>query len=294
MQAEVHLIHQSDFYQIRDFRCACVECSTSKLEQCERFSICFVRKGYYEQHVFRQQQEMHVGRVLVTKPGIEYVIRHIDNQPDLCTSINFSDAFYLHLQEYLSGELSWFFRNPDLQSLLLTSPPEAEYLHQQILAAVSGGVKLEVDDLVVRLVDAVMRIMGNSPVPAALPENLKRHHLQTAEKAKDYLIRNFHQEVSLQQLADHCCVSLFHFSRIFRSVLKTTPHQYLLALRLHHARLLMDSTDARVTEVAFQSGFQSLEHFTTSYRKHFGTTPSASRMGKGQGDGQYSRGVKRG
>jgi len=279
MQAEVHLLHRSEFYQIRDFRCACVECNTSRLEQCELLSICFVRKGYYEQHVFRKQQEMHFGRMLLSKPGIEYVIRHIDNQPDLCTSINFTADFYELLKDHFSAEAGWFFGNPDVQSLLLATSPETEYLHQQILAAIGRGLKLEVDDLIIRLVECVMQTMGRTS-PEPLSESLKRHHLGTMEKAKDYLFRNFDRDISLQELADHCCVSLFHFGRIFKSILNITPYQYLTELRLHHAQLQLSTTELQVTEVAFQSGFNSLEHFVTAYRRYFKATPSVHRKSK--------------
>jgi len=271
------MLHRSGFYQIRDFRCACLEYHTSRVEQCELFSLCFVRKGYYEQHVFRKHQEVHLGRLLVSKPGIEYVIRHIDNHPDLCTSINFTHDFYDQLKEHYGKEAGWFFRNPDLQSILLATPPAAEFLHQQILTGVQRGHSLEIDELVIRLVDIVMRTMGNASIPSPLPENLRRHHLGTVEKARDYLFRNFDQNISLQELADHCCVSLFHFVRIFKAILNSSPHQYLQELRLQHAHLLLTSSDQQVTGIAFQSGFNSLEHFTTAYRQRFKRTPSQQR-----------------
>jgi len=257
-----------------------MECNTSKVEYGEKFSICFVRKGYYEQHVFRKQQEMHIGRLLVSKPGIEYMIRHIDNHPDLCTSINFTDTFYERLKDNYKIEVGWFFRNPDIQSLLVSSAPEIEYLHRQILTGTDGGSSLEIDDIIIRLVDQVMQTMGNSVTPNPLPTALRKHHLGTVEKAREYLFRNFDRDISLQELADHCCVSLFHFGRIFKGILNTTPHQYLQELRLHHAHFVLTTTSLPVTEVAFQSGFNSLEHFVTSYRKHFKAAPSVHRKAK--------------
>ncbi len=250
----------------------------SRLEQCESFSICFVRKGYYEQHVFRKRQEMHLGRVLVTKPGIEYQVRHIDNHPDLCTSFAFTLAFYERLHDHYGAQAAWFFQNPDLQSILLATPPTVEFLHAQILGRARHGLSLEIDELILRLVDQVMGTLLHTSTPAPVPERLKRHHLVTAEKAKDYLFRHFDRNLSLQELADHCCVSLFHFGRIFKALLNKSPHQYLIELRLQHAHLQLKSTDMPVTEIAFQCGFNSLEHFVTSYRKQFHESPSDHRV----------------
>jgi AraC-like DNA-binding protein len=277
MQAKVHTLFKSDFYQIRDFQCECLECSVSRLEQCDHFSICFVRNGFYEQQVFRKEQEMHIGRALISKPEIEYAIRHINNQPDLCTSFNFTDIFYEKVKDHYANEAQWFFKNPDIHSLLITSNAEIEFLHQLILANVKKNNSLEMDDLVIRLVERVMLTIGNKQSVNPLSENLKKYHLNTIEKARDYLFKNFERDVSLQELADHCCVSLFHFSRIFKTIMNSTPWQYLTEIRLNHAQLLLNTTELPVTQVAFQSGFNSLEYFINAYRKKFSLPPSGYR-----------------
>jgi AraC-like DNA-binding protein len=222
---------------------------------------------------------MHVGRLVVSKPEIEYVVRHIDDHPDLCTSFNFTDAFYEKVKDHFREEAKWFFSNPDLQSLLLTAHADIEFLHQRILAQATQQSSLELDDLVLQLVEKVMNTMGNKPRVEPLTESLKKHHLFTVEKARDFLFQNFSKDISLQQLADHCCVSLFHFSRIFKSIMNSSPHQYLAELRLSNAQLLLQSTMLSITEIAIQNGYNSLEHFTTAFKQRYKTSPNALRKG---------------
>ncbi len=277
MESQVHVLYNSDFYQIRDFRCGCTKCSLSKLEQAEHFYIIFVREGFYEQRVFRGNHEMHVGRVLVCKPDIEFTVRHIDNQPDTCTSFRFDSVFYDRLKEHYPIEGKWFFNNRDIHSLLLKSNPSIEFLHQHIISQATFASQLEMDSLVIRLVEMVMQTIGNHISPAPLAEGIKKHHLRTIENARDYLFRHFHEDIGLVQLADHCHVSVFHFSRLFKSVLNTTPHQYLTSVRLHHAHLLLQTTSLPITQVAYQSGFNSAEHFATVFRQRFGCSPLQGR-----------------
>ncbi|MBP9926183.1 MAG: helix-turn-helix domain-containing protein [Cyclobacteriaceae bacterium] len=279
MESHVHTLYKSTHYQIRNYQCGCTECSISKKEHAQDFCIIFVRSGFYEQRVFRQQNEMHVGRVLVSKPEIEFTIRHVHNQPDLCTSFRFNSSFYGQVVEKFSKEGKWFFTNPDLQSLLLSSNATLEFMHQQILLAIGNRSALEIDTIVISLLENVMHRMSNGNALKPIPESLRKHHLSTVEKAKDFLLHNFTKEVSLSTLADHCCVSMFHLSRIFKSILTISPHQYLTELRLSHARLLLRSTNVQITQVAFQSGFNSLEHFVTTYRQRFGGSPSSERDG---------------
>jgi AraC family transcriptional regulator len=277
VESEVHILHSSDFYQIRDYRCGCYECSVSKLERSPYFFLIFVRRGFYEQRVFRNNLEMHLGRLLLSKPEIEFTIRHVDNHPDLCTSFRFEPSFYEQVKEYFGEDGKWFFSNPDLHSVLLSSNASIEFLHQRILAMAHRCSKLEMDARVINLVEKVMHTLGNRTTTKPISESLKKHHLSTIERAKDYLFQHFTEEVGLSQLADYCCLSVFHFSRIFKAILDTSPHQYLTELRLNHAQLLLQSTKLPVTQVAFQSGFNSLEHFATAYKQRFQSTPPKER-----------------
>ena len=274
--ADMHLLHQSDFYRMVDYRCHCLECSTTPEEYTRTFNFCFVRKGYFEYRVFRRNLEVHVGRVLITKAGTTHYTHHIANQPDVCSVLYFSNAFVSLLRETYQ-QAAWFFDNPDVQSLLLKCAPETDYIHFSLLhKSVASTSQLQRDEWVLDLVEQVMNTLTNE-MPKPIASSLKRHHLSTVEKAKDYLLQHFDQEIHLQTLADHCCVSLFHFARIFKEMLGWSPHQYLSNIRLHHARVLMESTDKPVNDVAMLCGYSNTEHFSTSYRQRFGVAPSRHR-----------------
>jgi len=276
---EILLLHKSDFYQISNYKCNCTKCHTSGVELTTQFNFCFVRSGFFEHRTFRRELEVHIGRVMISKPGYERVIGHIDNQPDVCSVFYFTDRFYKTLQEHYQHEAGWLFRNNDLHAVVINCPPYLDYLHHMILqqpSAICFDTML-MDELVLQLVDKVMRVLSNEPVISTLPKGLKRFHLTTIESAKDYLIKNFHKKISLGDVAEHCCVSLFHFSRIFKSIMKITPYQYLTALRLQHASVLLEASSEPINQIALQCGFASLEHFDNAYRQRFGRTPSTLR-----------------
>jgi AraC-like DNA-binding protein len=272
----MHLLHQSDFYRMVDFRCHCMECSTTPEEYTRTFNFCFVRKGYFEYRVFRRNLEVHVGRVLISKAGTTHYTHHIANQPDVCSVLYFTNAFVERLREKYPAA-AWFFDNPDVQSLLLKCTPEADYFHFMLLNKSAMKLpQLQRDEWALQLVEHVMNTLTNT-LPQPIAPSLKRHHLSTVEKAKDYLLQHFDQDVHLQALADHCCVSLFHFARIFKEITGWSPYQYLTSIRLHHARVLMESTEQPVSEIALLCGYSNTEHFSTAYRQRFGVAPSLHR-----------------
>ena len=197
MKAEIHILHESDFYVIKDFRCLCTKCSLSKPEHLQQFSICLARSGFYEQRIFKHAHEVHIGRLIVSKPEIEYVVRHIDDHPDMVTSLNFTREFYERVKGHYKEEAGWFLSNPNLQSILVTAHADIEFIHRHILKQMSEQSSLELDDLVLQLVEKVMNTLGNKTQVDVLPDSLTRHHLTTVEKARDYLFQNFTKDITL-------------------------------------------------------------------------------------------------
>ena len=84
---------------------------------------------------------------------------------------------------------------------------------------------------------------------------------------------------TLSELAEETGLSLFHFSRQFRSTFGASPHAYSLKLRLERALDLLARTAMPVAEVASQTGFASPAHFGERFRREMGVTPGALRRG---------------
>lgn len=83
-------------------------------------------------------------------------------------------------------------------------------------------------------------------------------------------------QMQLAELADVACISLFHFIRLYQHAVGETPQATLRRLRLQTARRRLAAKPAlSVTEVAFESGYDSSQAFTRAYRRQFGSVPSA-------------------
>ncbi|BCG10169.1 AraC family transcriptional regulator [Buttiauxella agrestis] len=96
-------------------------------------------------------------------------------------------------------------------------------------------------------------------------------------KLLSYLQENCFNEIDWQQLANQFHLTQRTTSRHIKEVTGLTPENYLKRLRLVSARVKLKETDMTITEVAFLCGFTNSNHFTTSYKKVFGVTPSAER-----------------
>lgn len=112
--------------------------------------------------------------------------------------------------------------------------------------------------------------------PIATPkEQLDR--FQRLAPAVKYLEQRFRDHIQLSELADFCGLSSTHVHRLFRRLLRMSPTEYLLALRLQEARRLLVTTDNPLSVIAMDTGFFDQSHFTKRFRKMTGMTPTQFR-----------------
>ena len=95
--------------------------------------------------------------------------------------------------------------------------------------------------------------------------------------AKHYVEDHKFDQIQLEQVAQTLNVSTFHFCRKFKLETGLTFVEYLSRVRIEHAKLLLHNKNLRVTEVAYEVGFQSLTHFNRTFRKLVGTSPTEYR-----------------
>ena len=84
-------------------------------------------------------------------------------------------------------------------------------------------------------------------------------------------------DLNLATVARHCGVSDGHLSRMFHHSTGLTFREYLTQVRIEHARALLIQTPKGVTEIAYESGFQSVSQFHRAFRKAFGAAPGQMR-----------------
>ncbi|KJY81804.1 AraC family transcriptional regulator [Vibrio galatheae] len=91
-------------------------------------------------------------------------------------------------------------------------------------------------------------------------------------RAKDYILANLANDISIDDIAQVANMSKFHFIRAFRECFCITPHQYVLNCRINYARRqLLAGHSATIAAVA--SGFADASHLNRNFKRVFGMTP---------------------
>jgi AraC-like DNA-binding protein len=92
-------------------------------------------------------------------------------------------------------------------------------------------------------------------------------------QTKLFIDSHFAEKINLNDISDEAFFSKFHFIRLFKSIYRKTPHQYLTKVRLDKAQELLRQNHS-VTDVCFQVGFDSLSSFTGLFKRMVRCTPS--------------------
>lgn len=125
-----------------------------------------------------------------------------------------------------------------------------------------------------QLIGQLSRFYGSSPSPDGKA-------LLRIGEALSHLERNIHQEVNLEELANIASMSQRSFLRVFQSATGASPLAWVLGQRINRACSLLRRTDRRITEIAFDVGFNDSNYFTRQFRKITGFSPREYRLRHG-------------
>ncbi|GIG86136.1 GlxA family transcriptional regulator [Plantactinospora endophytica] len=96
-------------------------------------------------------------------------------------------------------------------------------------------------------------------------------------RTRDWIQHRLHEPLTLPQMAAHASMSVRTFTRRFREETGLSPAQWLLRQRTDHARLLLETTDLGVDQVARRSGFGTAATLRQQLHQRIGVPPSAYR-----------------
>ena len=97
---------------------------------------------------------------------------------------------------------------------------------------------------------------------------------QRIVRAKLFIDKHFADNIDLNNISDQAHFSKFHFIRLFKSIYGRTPKNYLIAVRVENAKILLAKGHS-VLETCVMVGFDSPTSFSGMFKKIAGHAPSA-------------------
>lgn len=175
-------------------------------------------------------------------------------------------------------------RHPPLRQFLADARPtlvfadteDVEGLLRRILNCLDGrgeGRALELELLTAELLLTLSRLYEDSG-------NIRNVGDIHVRRAMQFLAQNHFREIGVGDVAAHVGIAGGYLSRLFRRKCGQTVVEYLTALRITRAKMLLEKTSLPVVDVAGSVGVPSRRYFNELFKKHTGSTPGEYRRAR--------------
>ena len=233
----------------------------------------YVVEGKKIWHIPGRQFELTPGRCIFVKKGAHIVEQFFDSR--FCVVVFFvSDKFItdtlrgLHPMKVNS--------NADIDRSSINSIDSDDSLHAFFNSVVPYFLSTkEVDKALLELKfrELILNVVHN-PKNASTINYFNSLFTQTfSDCIRRIMEENFNYNLGIEAYARMCGRSLSAFKRDFEEHFQTTPGKWLLERRLQHAKLMIRTTGNSISEIAFDSGFENVSHFSRSFKQQFGSSP---------------------
>lgn len=251
--------------------------------------ISFARKGIDDPgHVYRNYEN---GR------GVCGIVLNVSGKSEYV----FSD---LTKKILLPGEIAFF---SDKCAYVLTNCSETEdFVHYTVNFELAQGFSLPFDKAYLQLSDTreirqkidslikyynsgsfegqfksmsvlyniISEVIGNKNILM-----IDRKNYKNLLPVLSFIESNYSTDINLSLLAKYCNMSETNFRRVFQQVMGISPIEYVINIRIDHAKELVRHTDLSVAEISSLCGFKDVEHFCRTFKKRTGISTSNYRKG---------------
>lgn len=129
-----------------------------------------------------------------------------------------------------------------------------------------------------------LAVIGNQLVVQA-----DKAEAPTVARSRAYITEHISEEISLAQVSRAANMSIFYFCKIFKKETGMTFTEYLARIRVEMVKKILLNPHTRISEAAFEVGFQSLSQFNRVFRRFAGESPSDYRDRAVSHDGSSHR-----
>lgn len=240
------------------------------------------------------------GRHVAVRPG-QYLVLNDDQpyscriqQPEKvkCLSVffrkDFAAAVFHDLHCNTEQQLDQpFNHNNIIPAFYQTLNPVTPALRSQLLALVTAlesdpNDEAVTDEHLLILLEHLLNVHRTDLKREANIDAIKASTRQELYKrvctARDLLHSSFNEKMDLDTISANSCLSVPQLVRQFRSAFRSTPHQYLIRIRLSHAATLLSNTNQSVQDISMNTGFDTASAFCRAFKAAYGMQPLQFRM----------------
>jgi AraC family transcriptional regulator len=252
-----------DGWRVQDIVCTCGPRDHEAEELTSASSVALVLSGSFVVRDRHGTSLLSEGSYLLVNAGHCFACSHRHGEGDRCLSFRYEPGLFDRIA-HDAGRRTGFAHNrlPPLRPLApLTARAQLAMREPDLM-----------EEVAIELAAAALGLSANESRPGT-PSLQGR-----MSEVLRYMAAHSAAPHTLAGLARMAKLSPYHFLRSFKATTGVTPHQWLLRARLRDAAGKLALTNAPVTEIALDVGFEDLSNFTRTFHAEFGASPRQYRL----------------
>ena len=255
-------------WTVSDVVCAAGPLDRPFEEQHSRTSIAIVMSGTFQYRSSTGRELMTPGSWLLGNAGERFCCGHEHGTGDRCLSFSYTPEF-LERSATDAGATRVGFKVPRLPPIRALAP-----LVAKAAAFLAGADDEAYEELSIQVAAQAIQAARDAGPRRGGADAGSLSRVTRVVRMIDSDPDTPHDLSSLAQIAH---LSPYHFLRTFEGLTGTTPHQYLLRMRLRRAATRLRTEPARILDIALDCGFGDISNFNRTFRAEFGLSPRAYR-----------------
>ncbi|MEQ9379944.1 MAG: AraC family transcriptional regulator, partial [Pirellulales bacterium] len=275
-------LYESDIVKVREYRCCAARGGPEGEEYSTSNDVVLMRHGVFCRHSGRHTTTADINQAMFFPQGATYRVSHPADCGDCGTVFTASPNV---LAEILCDCDASICDSPAPSFPFLNGPcgSDAFWRHHELVRKIKVArdsvESIQVDvtalQLIAGVTEAAFERYNDSRKPRR--STTVTDHADRTEAAKCWLANRLSQRITLGDVAHSVQLSPFHFARMFQRQTGVPVYGYLTWLRLRTSIERLADGERDLTQLALDLGFSSHSHFSDSFRREFGRTPSDAR-----------------
>lgn len=155
--------------------------------------------------------------------------------------------------------------------LAIPTRPDIESLFYSMIPYLNSAISPSENIMRLKLTEGIFALLNvNNHTSAVLFDFIDPWKIDLL----DFLNENFMFDLSMKEIALYTGRSLASFKRDFKKVSDLSPRKWITNKRLEVAHQQLKDEARQVSDIYLNVGFKSLSHFSTAYKKKYGTAPT--------------------
>ena len=230
------------------------------------YQLLYIAKGKGHFYFDGKEQIITEGNMILYRPN--EVQMYYYYAPDK------TEAYWVHYTGRHVESILEFYELPETENVFYTgTSPDYQWMYRQMIQELQL-CRANYEELLSLMLRHIFIMINRYIVEGRKAGSDIQNEI---ERAAHYFNENYNKPLNIDEYAESRHMSTCWFIRSFKQILKVTPMQYILSLRMANAQSLLETSEYNISEIAEAVGYDNPLYFSRLFHKHIGVSPTEYR-----------------